>query len=35
MDVDAQVRALSRQLAEKLKQQNAQLYKMLERFGGA
>ena len=35
MDVDAQVRALSRQLAEKLKQQNAQLCKMLERFGGA
>lgn len=32
-DVDAEIGALSRQLAEKLIQQNAQLRKMLERFG--
>ncbi|AOF93525.1 hypothetical protein [Sinorhizobium sp. RAC02] len=32
--VDVEIRALTRQLAEKLKQQNAQLHKMLERFGG-
>lgn len=32
--VEADLRALRRQLAEKLKQQNAQLRKMLERFGG-
>lgn len=32
-DVDAEIEALSRQLAEKLVQQNAQLRKMLERFG--
>jgi hypothetical protein len=32
-DVEAEIGALSRQLAEKLVQQNAQLRKMLERFG--
>jgi len=31
--IDAEIRTLSRQLAEKLIQQNAQLRKMLERFG--
>ena len=33
-EVEAEIGALSRQLAEKLRQQNAQLRKMLERFGG-
>lgn len=32
--VDADVRVLTRQLAEKLREQNIQLRKMLERFGG-
>ena len=32
---DAEVRALSHQLAEKLREQNDQLRKMLERFGGS
>jgi hypothetical protein len=32
--VDADVRVLTRQLAEKLRQQNIQLRKLLERFGG-
>ncbi|AOF94196.1 hypothetical protein [Sinorhizobium sp. RAC02] len=34
-EIDVQIRVLTRHLAEKLKQQNAQLRKMLERFGGS